>query len=237
VSTFSIVMLAVVVLLALWVLGAHNRLVRHRNAVVQTSGALHEQLMRRHRLVRGLVARATDVAVGDSHVRVQAIVATQEAAGVAANHAKAAPVDPARMTVVDRAEIALSHRLGRFIASLAVAPSCRDDEELRRMRQDIVRGAAQLEFATQAFNHAVLAYNRASREAPTHIVAKLFGFGEAAVVSPGIAKLPEKRRKTRGESGDVKATQTMQPLEAVTPALPETSHAPQAGADDSSPRP
>ncbi len=230
-STFSIVTLAVVAVLALWLLGAYNRLVRHRNAVVRAYGALHEQLVRRHRQVRDLVARATDVAAGDPRVRLQAIAATHEAAGTAANYAKAAPVEAARITVVDRAEVALSHRLSRFIASLTIAPSCCDDEELRRMRNDIARGAAQLEFATQAFNQATLAYNRAAREAPTHVVAKLFGFGDAAVVSPGIAKLPEKREKARGEAGPA------QPAEvAAPPALPETQQEPQAAADDSQSR-
>lgn len=198
-STPVIVALAIVAVLALWVLGAYNRLVRHRNAVLKAFGTLHEQLARRHRQVHDLVARATEVAAGDPRVRLQSIAATHEAARTAADYAKAAPIDAARVSVVDRAEVALSHRLGRFIASLTIAPACRDDEALRRMRQDIVRGAAQLEFVTQAFNHAALAYNRAAREAPTHVVAKLFGFGDAAVVSPGIAKLPAKRKKPRSE--------------------------------------
>jgi LemA protein len=197
--TLSLVMLAIVAVFALWVLGAYNRLVRHRNAVLKAFGALHEQLARRHRQVHDLVARATEVAAGDPHVRLQSIAATHEAARTAADYAKAAPIDAARVSGVDRAEVALSHRLGRFIASLTIAPACRDDEELRRMRQDIVRGAAQLEFVTQAFNQAALAYNRAAREAPTHLVAKLFGFGDSAVVSPAIAKLPAKRKKPRGD--------------------------------------
>jgi LemA protein len=217
--TLSLVTLAIVAVLALWVLGAYNRLVRHRNAVLKAFGALHEQLARRHRQVHDLVARATEVAAGDPHVRLQSIAATHEAARTAADYAKAAPIDAARVSGVDRAEVALSHRLGRFIASLAVAPACRDDEELRRMRQDIVRGAAQLEFVTQAFNQAALAYNRAAREAPTHLVAKLFGFGDSAVVSPAIAKLPAKRKKPRSDEAPVA------PVGSVTPDdKPAASH-------------
>jgi LemA protein len=213
--TLSLVMLAIVAVFALWVLGAYNRLVRHRNAVLKAFGALHEQLARRHRQVHDLVARATEVAAGDP----QSIAATHEAARTAADYAKAAPIDAPRVSGVDRAEVALSHRLGRFIASLTIAPACRDDEELRRMRQDIVRGAAQLEFVTQAFNQAALAYNRAAREAPTHLVAKLFGFGDSAVVSPAIAKLPAKRKKPRSDEAPVA------PVVSVTPDdKPAASH-------------
>jgi LemA protein len=234
------VALAIMAVLALWVLGAYNRLVRHRNAVLQAFGALHEQLARRHRQVHELVARATEIAAGDPRVRLQSIVATHEAARTAADYAKAAPIDAARVAVVDRAEVALSHRLGRFIVSLTVAPACRDDEELRRMRQDIVRGAAQLEFVTQAFNHAALAYNRTAREAPTHVVAKLFAFGDAAVVSPGISKLPAKRKKPRGEVAPAvvvapDAQGEPESPEESTPAQAATPHGDAAHADVATP--
>jgi LemA protein len=199
-STTALVVIALAAVLGLWILGAYNRLVRHRNAVVQAFTKLHEQLARRHVMTQDLIARATLVAAGDSTVRLQSIVATLEAARTAVDYAKAAPLDAERVNVVDRAEVALSHRLARFIATLGLSPACRDDDELRRLKRELANAAGPLEFAAQAFNRDVLDYNRAAREAPTHLVARTFGVAQAAVVSPHIGKLPLKRKKqqTRG---------------------------------------
>jgi LemA protein len=230
VSAPTIVAIVLAAVLGLWVLGAYNRLVRHRNDVVQAFAKLHEQLARRHRMTQEMVAQAsklmqasdavpqtevhpqtepvqtnkgpaaTQAAIADTPKRLQSIVATHEAARTAADFAKAAPLDAARIAVVDRAEVALSHRLARFLAMLAATPACRDDEALRRLTHDLGRGMPQIDFATQAFNHAALAYNRAAREAPTHLVARTFGFGKAAVVSPSVGKLPARRKKPRAEA-------------------------------------
>jgi hypothetical protein len=192
--------LALFAVLAWWLLRAHKLLVRHRNEMVEAFGMLHEQLTRRHRQVYDLVLRASEVAAGDATVRVQSMATTLEAARTVAAYAKAAPADGRRMAVVDRAEVTLTHRLSRFISSLVKAPLCREDEQLRRMRHDIVRTAVELHIATQCFNQAALAYNRVAREAPRHLVAKLLRFQDAMVVSPALANLLAKRGRRRGEA-------------------------------------
>ncbi len=227
-STSSIVVVAAAVLLGLWILGARNRLVRHRNEVFQAFSKLHEQLSRRHVLTHDLIARATTVAAGDPVVRLQSIAATLEAARTAVDYAKAAPLEAARVSGVDRAEVALSHRIARFIATMGLSTACREDGDLRRLRRELGDGAAQLEFAAHAFNHAALAYNRVAREAPTHLVARTFGFAQAAVVSPSIGKLPLRRKKSRkdrepggADEGVAAAAAGILGREATDPALPD----------------
>jgi LemA protein len=192
--------LALVALLAWWLLRAHKHLVRHRNEMVEAFGMLHEQLTRRHRQVHDLVFRAGEVAPGDDTVRVASTATTLEAARTVAAYAKASPADGRRMAVVDRAEVTLTHRLSRFMSSLVKSPPCREDEQLRRMRQDIVRTAVELHVATQCFNQAALAYNRAARQTPRRFVAKVSGFQDAMVVSPALANLLAPRGRRRGEA-------------------------------------
>jgi hypothetical protein len=195
-----VVALALALALAWWLLRAHKHLLRHRAEMVEAFGMLHEQLTRRHRQVQDLVFRAGEVAAGDESVRVVSLANTLEAARTVAAYAKAAPADGRRMAVVDRAEVTLTHRLSRFISSLVKAQPCREDEQLRRMRHDIVRAAGALDVATQCFNQAALAYNRAAREQPTRLVAKLLRFQDAMVVSPALANLLAKRGRRRGEA-------------------------------------
>jgi hypothetical protein len=195
-----LVTLAVAAILAKWALGARHQLVSHRDEMVEAFGMLHEQLTRRHRQVQELLFRAGEVAADDKTVRVQSMASTLEAARTVAHFAKAAPADASRVSVVDRAEVALTHRLSRFIGSLVKAPRCREDEQLRRLRHDIVRSAGQLHVATQCFNQAALAYNRVARATATKVVAKTFGFGDAMVVSPDLANLLSKLNRRRGDA-------------------------------------
>ncbi len=147
-----------------------------------------------------LLFRASEVAAGDATVRLQSMASTLEAARTVAHFAKAAPADGARVSVVDRAEVTLTHRLSRFIGSLVKVPQCREDEVLRRLRHDIVRTAGELHVATQCFNQAALAYNRVARARPTKVVAKALRFADAMVVSPDLANLLPKSKRRRPDA-------------------------------------
>jgi hypothetical protein len=199
-TLFGLSSLAIVAALAWWLLRAYRKLVRHRNEMVEAFHLLHEQLTRRHRLVQELVMRTREVAADDAGVRIQSMASTLEAARTVAAFAKASPADGARVGVVDRAEVTLTHRLSRFMSSLVKAPACCEDEPSRHLRHDIVRTAAELHVATVCFNQAALAYNRTVRGAAARIVAKAFGFRNAMVVSPWLANLLAKRGRRRGEA-------------------------------------
>ena len=191
---------AIVAALAWWLLRVRKNLLRHRSELIEAFGMLHEQLTRRHRQVQDLVIRARDVAGGDDSVRVVSMANTLEAARTVAAYAKAAPAEGRRVAVVDRAEVTLTHRLSRFISSLVASTPCREDEQLRRMRHDIVRTAVELHVATQCFNQAALAYNRVARGAPARVVAKLLRFDGAMVISPTLANLLARRGRRRGKA-------------------------------------
>lgn len=203
-STFVFVfsLFAAAALLAWWMSREHRRLVRHRDEMVEAFGMLHDQLTRRHRQVQALVIRAAEVAAGDASVRVVSMASALDAARTVAHFAKAQPADGARIAVVDRAEVALTYRLSRFMSSLVKSQACREDDTLRRQRHEIVRTAVDLHVATQCFNQAALAYNRVAREAVPGIVAKAYRFSDAMVVSPVLANLllAAHRRRRRAEA-------------------------------------
>lgn len=191
-SMFStrVVLMLVVALLVFWALGAYNRLVRLRSAMVAAWAPLDAQLKRRHGLARELGEMlGTALPVGAPAAEravIEAVVAASRQADAACAHIHGRPVEPGGVQSLGVAERTLDHALRALRrvfdaqAGLLAEPSL--GERAESLVQALQQTEAQIAFGRQQHEQAVLALNAAVTEWPTRIIAALFGVRRTAAL-------------------------------------------------------
>ncbi len=159
-----IVVVALVLLLALVVVGMYNRLVRLRNRSENTWSQVDVQLRRRYDLIPNLVEAVKGYA---SHERTtfdevtKARTAAQQAQGIE---------DQAK------AENVLTAAIGRLFAVAEAYPELRATENFQQLQGQLADVEQNIVVARQVYNDTVLTYDNALETVPTNIVAGLFNF-------------------------------------------------------------
>ena len=180
-SSPQIVTIAVLVVLALWLLAAYNRLVRHRNEIGNTFAQIDVQLKRRYDLIPNLVDVARKY-VQHERDTLEAVIAARNGAQRASESAAAKPADAARIGALAGAEGALAGMLNKLAVVVEAYPQLKADATLGSLSEELQHTENRIAFARQAFNDAVLEYNNAAQQAPTNLVAGVFGFQPAATL-------------------------------------------------------
>ena len=175
------VSLGVIAVLAFWALGAYNRLVRRRNELANAFAQIDVQLKRRYDLIPNLVETARKY-VQHERETLEAVIAARNTARGAADAARARPSDGARIGALAGAEQALTGALSRLMAVVESYPELKADATLRELAEELTHTENRVAFARQAFNDAVLDYNNTAQQAPTNLVAGLFGFRAAGML-------------------------------------------------------
>ena len=180
-SSPQIVTIAVLVVLALWLLAAYNRLVRHRNEIGNAFAQIDVQLKRRYDLIPNLVDVARKY-VQHERDTLEAVIAARNGAQRASESAAAKPADAARIGALAGAEGALAGMLNKLAVVVEAYPQLKADATLGSLSEELQHTENRIAFARQAFNDAVLEYNNAAQQAPTNLVAGVFGFQPAATL-------------------------------------------------------
>jgi LemA protein len=182
-SMGAIVTLGVLLLFIAWAVGAYNRLVRQRNEISNAFAQIDVQLKRRHDLVPNLVEAARKY-VQHERETLEAVIAARNTARGAADAARARPSDAARIGALAGAEKVLDGALSRLMAVVERYPELKADATLRELSEEITHTENRIAFARQAFNDSVLDYNNAAQQAPSNVIAGMFGFRAAALRQP-----------------------------------------------------
>ena len=180
-SAIQIVTWIVLVTLALWMLAAYNRLVRVRNEIVNAFAQIDVQLKRRYDLIPNLVDVARKY-VQHERDTLEAVIAARNTAKSAGEAARGKPADAERIGALAGAEGALAGALRQLAVVVEAYPELKADATLRELSEELGHTENRIAFARQAFNDSVLEYNNAAQQAPTNIVASVFGFKPAAVL-------------------------------------------------------
>lgn len=180
-SSLQIVTWVVLVTLGLWLLSAYNRLVRSRNEIANAFAQIDVQLKRRYDLIPNLVEVARKY-VQHERDTLEAVIAARNGARSASDTARAKPADARRIAALAGAEGALAGVLKQLAVVVEAYPALQADATLRELSEELGHTENRIAFARQAFNDAVLDYNNTAQQAPTHIVAGLFGFKTAAML-------------------------------------------------------
>ena len=159
--------------LAAWAIAAYNRLVRLRNQVATAWSDIDVQLQRRHDLVPQLVAAVQGYARHEGAVLEAVTALRTRALGLR---------DPAELGQV---ETELEQALGRLLLLREAYPDLKASQNFVALQQDLVDVEEQLQYARRFYNGAVRDLNDGVQRVPDVLVARTFGFGEAAFFQAG----------------------------------------------------
>jgi LemA protein len=174
-STSHILGWAVAALLLFWAVGAYNRLVRLRSALVRQFTPVDEQFRRRHALLLQLLDALAPM-LANAGPRIEALRAACQQVATACDHARQRPGAAGAITSLRLADAILGEARARL--PVPSAPG----SELAALNAKLLEGDAMLAFARHQFDDAVSEYNRAVKQFPTLLLVGLFGFRSAATL-------------------------------------------------------
>jgi len=161
-----IILIAVAVLLALYVIVTYNGLVRLRNRIQNAWAQIDVQLRRRYDLIPNLVETVKGYA---KHEKGTFEAVTQARAN--AINAQG-PADQAR------AENMITGALKSLFAVSEAYPDLKANQNFLSLQEELSGTEGRISYARQYYNDAVLRMNTKIQSFPSNILANMFGFKE-----------------------------------------------------------
>jgi LemA protein len=161
------ILLAVVVVVALWVVMAYNGLVVARNRVKESWSDIDVQLKRRYDLIPNLVETVKGYAVHESGTLDKVIQARAQAMSAQGPAAKA------------QAEGELSGTLKSLFALSEAYPQLRAVESFTSLQAELSDTENKIQAARRFYNSNVMVFNTKIETFPTNLMAGPFGFTKA----------------------------------------------------------
>ena len=174
-SSLQISLLVAVAVLAFWAVGAYNRLMGLRNAILSGFGPVELQLKARHALLQRKID-ALGPALPEHAESLAALRAASAQAQAAGAHARTRPGAAGAVNSLRLAESILQNAHRRLPVPDAA------DAEMDALSGQLAAVETALQFARGRFNDAVMEYNGAVQQFPTSLLAGRFGFRPAGVL-------------------------------------------------------
>lgn len=162
-----LVLLAIVVVIAFWVMALYNSLVRLRNAVKNAWSQVDVQLKRRHDLIPNLIETVKGYM---THER-ETLENITKARNLAANTHGVA--DQAK------AESQLSQALSSFYVVMENYPDLKANQNFMALQEELTSTENKISFSRQAYNDQAMHFNNKVEMFPGNIVAGMFNFKQA----------------------------------------------------------
>jgi LemA protein len=160
-------LLAVVALLAVWIVASYNRLVSMRNQTLNGWRQIDVQLKRRHDLIPNLV----NAVRGSMDFERDTLTAVMEARAKALT--ATGPADAAQK------EGQLSQALGRLLAVAENYPTLKSNDNVKMLQEELSGTENKVGFARQFYNDIATNFNTAQQVFPANLFAAAFGFKPA----------------------------------------------------------
>ncbi|HEY3487513.1 MAG TPA: LemA family protein [Gammaproteobacteria bacterium] len=178
-SIATIVVLAVIAGLALYVIGIYNRLVILKNRFANAFSQIDIQLKRRYDLIPNLVETAKAYLKHERQT-LEAVIAARNQALAGLKAVEADPANAAAMQQLSGAEGALTNALSRLNVVIEAYPELKANQNMMQLTEELTSTENKISFARQAFNDAVMAFNIYRQSFPPIFFAPLFGFSQNA---------------------------------------------------------
>jgi LemA protein len=162
-----LVLIAVVALLAVWIIASYNRLVSMRNQTLNGWRQIDVQLKRRHDLIPNLV----NAVRGSMDFERDTLTAVMEARSKALT--ATGPADAAQK------EGQLSQALGRLLAVAENYPTLKSNDSVKMLQEELSGTENKVGFARQFYNDIATKFNTAQQVFPANLFAAAFGFKPA----------------------------------------------------------
>ena len=160
-----IVVVAILVLVALYYVGKRNSIIAARNRVDESWSGIDVQLKRRHDLVPNLVETVKGYAAHESEVFEKATKARAEA------------MQAGGVKETAQAESKLSGALTELRAVAENYPTLRATENFQQLSRNLSELEDEIQAARRIYNSNVQSYNTDIQQFPGSIIANQSGFG------------------------------------------------------------
>ena len=161
-----IVVIALVVLLALYVIVSYNGLVSLRNRIENAWAQIDVQLTRRYDLIPNLVETVKGYAAHERET-LDAVIQARNA-GMAAQ----TPHDKAE------AENQISGALKSLFALSEAYPDLKANQNVAQLQEELTGTEGRIAYARQFYNDTVYRYNTKIQSFPGNVLANIFRFSE-----------------------------------------------------------
>lgn len=174
-----IIIVAIIAVIAFYIIGVYNRLVSLKNRFENAFAQIEVQLKRRHDLIPNLVETAKGYL---SHERetLQSVIEARNTASAGLKAAAANPGSAKAMADLGGAEGALTQAMGRLNVVMEAYPDLKASENMQQLSEELTSTENKVAFARQSFNDAVMHYNTYRQSFPPVAVAGMFGHGQDA---------------------------------------------------------
>jgi LemA protein len=172
------IILAVVVLVAIYVAIAYNGLVSLRNRIENAWAQIDVQLKRRYDLIPNLVETVKGYMKHERET-LEAVISARNQARSVEQRVADNPGDAAGMRELVAAETALTGSLGRMFALSEAYPDLKASANMQQLQDELSSTENRVAFARQAYNDSVMSYNTYRESFPQNQIAGAFGFREA----------------------------------------------------------
>ncbi|MDD2763991.1 MAG: LemA family protein [Opitutaceae bacterium] len=173
-----LVLLAAIVVLALFVVGIYNRLVALRNRFKNAFAQIDVQLKRRYDLIPNLVEIAKGYLKHERET-LENVIKARNIAFAASQAAAANPADASAVKSLVGAETGLAGALSRLMVVAEQYPDLKANQNMMQLSEELTSTENKVSFARQAYNDAVMIYNTTRETFPNVIFAGMFGFTDA----------------------------------------------------------
>ena len=180
-TSANLISIAILAILIFWAVGAYNRLIRLKNVIVNAFGQVDVQLKRRYDLISNLVEAAKKY-LNHERETLEAVIAARAQAKSASDAARSRPAHALAVNALAVAEQALSSSLRQLFALNEAYSELKADETIRQLSEELTSTENKVTFARQAFNDAVLDYNKAQGQFPAMLIAVLFRLEPSATL-------------------------------------------------------
>ncbi len=173
-----LILLAIIVIGALWGVGVYNGLITSRNGYKNAFAQIDVQLQRRFDLIPNLVETAKGYLEHERET-LDAVISARSAAQSGLTAAKANPGDPEAMATLAAAQGQLNAGLGRLLAIAEAYPDLKANQNMMQLTEELTSTENKVAFARQAFNDAVMGFNNKRDVFPSSLIAGMFDFPAA----------------------------------------------------------
>jgi LemA protein len=161
-----VIVIAILVVIALFVIGIYNGLIGRRNRVDEALAQIEVQLKRRHDLIPNLV----EAVKGYMGFEQKVLTAVTEA------RANAVAAGAQGVAAQAQAENALTGTLRSLFAVVENYPELKANQNVLSLQEQLTTTENQISFSRQHYNATVLDYNNGIQTVPNNIFAGMFGF-------------------------------------------------------------
>lgn len=169
----SVIIIAIVALLAIWSVAAYNGLVSKEETVKKAWSQVENQYQRRSDLIPNLVSTVKGYAAHESSTLQQVVEARAKATQTTINTDE---LTPQAIEQYQQAQGQLSEAIGRLLMIQESYPDLKANQNFLELQAQLEGTENRISVERKRYNEEAQAYNTVLRRFPQNIIASITGF-------------------------------------------------------------